>query len=145
MNSKTSINYTKAATSEPTAPAEPTYAEQFSIGPHQVAVVVDEDPQNSAPSSLYEDRDGLLIQSRRPVNLSFCPKCSREHVRTRTRTHPNFVTWILAGVTGALCFPLFWIPLVVDAAKQTDHYCQNCGQKLGTIKPLEGCCVKEEE
>lgn len=85
----------------------------------------------------------LLNGSREPMQIPFCPHCSAEQVRTRTKTYPNLVTWASVVVTATICFPLFWVPLVVDPCKRTDHYCSNCGRKIGSIQPLEGFCEKE--
>ena len=133
---KTSVSYSKV----PTAEAQPV-VEQFSIGPHDVTIVVDENTNknnaNRGPSINLAASQNALLQSRKPVQLAFCPNCSKEDVRTRTRTYPSFVTWTLAFVTGVVFFPVFWVPLVVDGAKQTDHYCQNCGVKVGRVKPFQ--------
>lgn len=122
--------------------AEPA-VEEFTVGSSQVTVIVDENasPYNTAPEST--NPRFLLLGSRRPVNLSQCPKCAKAHVRTSTRTYPSAVTWVGVVVSAFICLPLCWVPLLVDPLKQTDHFCQSCGQKIGTIKALEGCCVKE--
>jgi hypothetical protein len=83
------------------------------------------------------------INSRKPVLLTLCPKCSQHQVRTTTRTYPSVLTWVLVGVTAAVFWPICWLPLVSDSCKQTDHYCQHCGEKVGRIKALENVCVKE--
>jgi hypothetical protein len=62
----------------------------------------------------------------------------------RTVSYPSAVTWVCVAVGAVTCFPICWVPLVVDTMKQTDHYCQICNQKLAQIKPLEGCCIKEQ-
>ncbi|CAJ1938026.1 unnamed protein product [Cylindrotheca closterium] len=93
----------------------------------------------------YEsDLDITISGSRRPIQLPLCPHCGAEHVRTHTRTHPNAATWAGVGVGAIVFFPLCWIPLVSDAMKKTDHYCQNCNNKIGSVKPFEGFCVKEQ-
>lgn len=109
--------------------------------------------KSSAPSSsiftnktqnFYEtDRNTTLSGSRRPVNLSVCPHCAREHIRTRTRTYPSAATWVCVGVSAMIFLPLAAIPLVSDSMKKTDHFCQSCGSQIGTVKPFESYCVKE--
>ena len=83
------------------------------------------------------------INSRKPVQLTMCPNCRQNQVRTTTRTYPSVVTWVLVGVTACVFWPVCWLPLVFDGCKQTDHYCQQCGEKVGKIKALENTCVKE--
>ena len=85
-----------------------------------------------------------VLKSRHPMNLAFCPNCCEDNIRTRTRTYPSAVTWTAVAVSAITFFPFFWVPLVVDNMKQTDHYCQKCGQKLATIKALQGSFAKEE-
>lgn len=103
------------------------------------------DPPSPSSKNFYEtDTDYSISGSRRPIQIPMCPHCSAKYVRTRTRTHPNAATWAGVGVGAIVFFPLCWIPLVADGMKKTDHYCQNCGNKLGSVKPFEGFCVKEE-
>lgn len=108
-------------------------------------------PYCSRSSSSYKcnkhfyktEKNTTLSGSRKPVNLPVCPHCGTEHIRTRTKTYPTAATWASVGVGAVVFFPLCWIPLVSDSMKKTDHYCQACGNKIGTVKPLEGFCVKE--
>lgn len=93
----------------------------------------------------YESDLSITISgSRNPIQIPLCPHCGAEHVRTHTRTHPNVATWASVGVGAVVFFPLCWVPLVSDATKQTDHYCQNCHKKIGSVRPFEGFCVKEQ-
>ena len=102
-------------------------------------------PQNSSPPTHSYTPPGnryksnLTIGSRRPIQLSECPNCRRNDVRTRTRTHASGATWACVAV-GLFTVPLLcWIPLVVPPLKQTDHYCQQCGHRVGKVKFLESC------
>eukprot|EP00980_Cylindrotheca_fusiformis_P001085 scaffold305_cov110-Cylindrotheca_fusiformis.AAC.3 len=119
----------------------------ITIGDKDIKVIVDNtDDQNTRPSernSYSLEKDPSLAGHRSPVNLPFCPHCAKENIRTSTKTYPNGVTWAWVAVGAVFCFPLCWVPLVVDKMKKTDHYCQNCGQKLASIGPLEGVGVKE--
>jgi hypothetical protein len=83
------------------------------------------------------------IKGRKPVQLAMCPKCDQNQVRTTTKTHPSVVTWVLVGVTATVFWPVCWLPLVSDGCKQTVHYCQQCGEKIGKIKALQNVYVKE--
>ena len=80
---------------------------------------------------------------RRPVHMPLCPNCKHANAKTRTVTRPGAVTWVLVAVGATFVLPLCWIPLVVDSMKQTDHFCQQCGQKVGRVKPLGDWAVKE--
>eukprot|EP00980_Cylindrotheca_fusiformis_P001084 scaffold305_cov110-Cylindrotheca_fusiformis.AAC.2 len=88
-------------------------------------------------------QDPALAGRHKPVNIPCCPHCNSKNVRTRTISYPNAATWTAVAVGAVVFFPICWIPLVVDKMKKTDHYCQNCGEKLGTVRPLEGVGVKE--
>ncbi|KAL3937641.1 MAG: hypothetical protein SGBAC_007293 [Bacillariaceae sp.] len=114
-------------------------------------------PQNSGPPAPRANMDQMLAKkyyetdlditisgSRNPIQIPVCPHCSAEHVRTHTRTKPNAATWAGVGVGAVVFFPLCWVPLVMDGMKKTDHYCQNCHNKIGTVNPFEGFCVKEQ-
>lgn len=125
------------------------YVQGFAVGSsHAVTVIVDENTSrnnnnNNTDPYAPESPSSYLQGTRTPVLLSMCPHCQKPNVRTSTRTYPTAATWI-GVVATAFCFlPIAWVPLVVDSCKQTDHYCQNCGKKIGTVKPLEGCFVKE--
>ena len=135
---KSDISYASVPS---TSDGQGPYVQGFAVGDSQaVTVIVDENNRNP-----YANQDDPFVGStRRPVELALCPKCHATNVRTRTRTYPTLGTWVGAVGVGICFFPLFWVPLVVDTCKQTDHYCQACNQKLASIKPLEGCCVKEQ-
>eukprot|EP00526_Cylindrotheca_closterium_P024210 CAMPEP_0113637642 /NCGR_PEP_ID=MMETSP0017_2-20120614/19710_1 /TAXON_ID=2856 /ORGANISM="Cylindrotheca closterium" /LENGTH=149 /DNA_ID=CAMNT_0000548693 /DNA_START=808 /DNA_END=1260 /DNA_ORIENTATION=- /assembly_acc=CAM_ASM_000147 len=148
MASPTKMNYLSS----------PTYAYDTPM-----VEVSDATPQSSAPQTDYRstntrvnmdemlakkyyetDLDITISGSRRPIQIPLCPHCGAEHVRTHTRTHPNAATWAGVGVGAVVFFPLCWVPLVSDGCKKTDHYCQHCHNKIGTVKPFEGFCVKEQ-
>lgn len=55
-----------------------------------------------------------------------CPKCNEEcAVRTDGLNTTGIVLLIVLIL---FCFPLFWIPLVVDGCKK--HVCVKCGTPL---------------
>lgn len=149
---KSDVSYASLPTSAPStvdpkthpdATAEP-YVEGFVVGSsHAVTVIVDENTNSAYAPKQMERGASLLSYSRRPVELKKCPNCHASHVRTSTRTYPSAITWVGVVVSACIFVPLCWIPLVVDPMKQTDHYCQSCGKKVGTIKALDGCFVKE--
>jgi predicted RNA-binding Zn-ribbon protein involved in translation (DUF1610 family) len=77
------------------------------------------------------------VGSRKPVVLTYCPQCAKEHVTTTTRTKVTGTTWICVAVGIIIFWPLFWVPLVARPMKQTNHYCSSCGTKVGRIKPFQ--------
>jgi lipopolysaccharide-induced tumor necrosis factor-alpha factor len=93
--------------------------------------------QESAPTV---QPPGISL-GRRPFDMTVCPMCSETDICTRTRTYPTLLVWICVAIVAVVLWPLCWIPLVVDPLKQTDHYCQKCGEKVGETRPLEDCCV----
>jgi hypothetical protein len=123
-----------------------------------VAVVVVDD-------TTFMDEPALPVQERAanvqpsptslrlsPVHTMMCPDCSETDIDTRTRAYSFLTAWIAVPVgiiVISLVFePLCWIPLVLqvvfDPFKQTDQYCQRCGEKVGEVGPLEDCCVREQ-
>jgi hypothetical protein len=100
---------------------------------------------NSCDNSSYASAapGAVRIEGRKPLQLTMCPKCDRNQVRTTTKTYPSVVTWVLVGATATVFWPICWLPLVSDGCKQTDHYCQQCGEKIGQIKALRNVYVKE--
>eukprot|EP00525_Craspedostauros_australis_P013016 CAMPEP_0198135106 /NCGR_PEP_ID=MMETSP1442-20131203/60419_1 /TAXON_ID= /ORGANISM="Craspedostauros australis, Strain CCMP3328" /LENGTH=155 /DNA_ID=CAMNT_0043796267 /DNA_START=114 /DNA_END=581 /DNA_ORIENTATION=+ len=119
----------------PTAPPTPS-VQGYATHSHNV-------PADDSTFSAYNDTEATKIDGRTPMFLIRCPTCNRENVRTLTRTYPNAATWVFVGISAIVFTPLFWVPLVMDSMKQTDHFCQSCGGKVGTVKPMEDCCVKE--
>jgi hypothetical protein len=109
-------------------------------GTPEASIIHNETPDDNYSYSYYSyvsaAPGAARIKSRKPVQLTMCPKCDRNQVRTTTRTHPSGVTWALVGVTAIVFWPICWLPLVSDGCKQTDHYCQECGEKVGKIKAL---------
>jgi hypothetical protein len=77
--------------------------------------------------------------TRHPMEIT-CPHCQQES-RTRIRTFPTWQTWSCAGVFLFLFWPICWGPLVLDACKQTDHFCVLCGTHIGQVNAFEDCCV----
>ena len=148
---KSDISYASVPSVAPNAYSSTSqpYVDGFVVGSHAVTVIVDEHdtrPQQQAGAAgpYAPDRQvDIFSGSRHPVQLSVCPQCGKSHVRTLTRTYPSAVTWVGVVATAIVFFPICWIPLVVDSMKQTDHYCQECGRKVGSIKAMEGCFVKE--
>jgi len=101
-------------------------------------------PPDQTPTAVKENSKTPTIEnpryigvdSRKPVVLSYCPNCAKEHVATSTRTKATGTTWLLVAAGVVVFWPLCWVPLVVNPMKQTDHYCQGCGAKVGRVKPF---------
>jgi predicted RNA-binding Zn-ribbon protein involved in translation (DUF1610 family) len=107
------------------AHANPTYSNNYTM--EQAAST----PQGEAKvlKPKYVD-----IQSRNPVVLTHCPHCGVEQVGTRTRTQSTGATWACCGAGFILFWPLCWLPFAIKEAKQTNHYCMSCNQKVGRVK-----------
>lgn len=107
-----------------------------------IAAVVVQDEKDNIPQTAKQHgvRSGVFISTRRPVHLT-CPHCSTSNVKTRTRTAPSFVTWVAAGVTLIVLWPLCWLPLVLDNCKDTQHFCPNCNKEVGKVQAFSDCCV----
>ena len=149
MNSKTDYQQVPTTTDASAAttnntPTSSSYA--FHVADSAVRVVVDNDANNNGnPYESDQDHPAILLGSNRnPVTLHTCPHCAEEMVRTRTRTYPSLATWGCAVVTGIFFLPIAWLPFCLDSTRQTDHYCQKCNAKIGSVRPMEGCCVKEQ-
>lgn len=149
MVSKSNPEYaspSSVASSAPSAADDVIEPPIITIGENDIRVVLDKESRRvprCERNSYKLENDPCISGRRRPTNIAFCPHCSKENVRTRTKSYPTAVTWTCVAVGAVAFFPLCWVPLVVDGLKKTDHYCQNCGQKLATIKPLQGVGVKE--
>mmetsp|Transcript_17648 Transcript_17648/g.42955 ORF Transcript_17648/g.42955 Transcript_17648/m.42955 type:complete len:176 (-) Transcript_17648:2131-2658(-) len=94
-------------------------------------------PPAQSHYSMMEQRQYVYIDSRKPVTLTMCPKCTKEHVTTTTRTKPNGVTAICVVAGVFIFWPLCWLPLCIRPMKQTNHYCTCCGAKVGRVKPFQ--------
>ncbi|CAF1187357.1 unnamed protein product [Rotaria sp. Silwood1] len=77
----------------------------------------------------------VIIVGEYPTQCT-CPQCGKQIV-TRTQKKSGMLAWIICAV---LFFTLLWlccwIPFCVDACKDTQHYCPNCGTLLGVKKQI---------
>ena len=96
---------------------------------------------HAKPTASGNEREAPL--NRHPTQLRTCPNCSASNIGTRTQTYPSCETWVFCGAVALFFWPVFWIPLVMDSAKRTDHLCNHCHSVVGTVKPFSDCCVKE--
>ena len=90
-------------------------------------------PPKNAPVVVFE-------YSRNPMNLDKCPHC-HQPTRTRIVSYPSFVTWISVVFIFFIFWPLFWLPLILESTRHTDHFCSKCGAKIGEIGAYKDCCV----
>ena len=68
-----------------------------------------------------------------PIRMT-CNFCNKSII-TRTNPKSGILTFLLAGglcVLGLWCCA--WIPLVIDAGKDTEHVCPACNNLLGIRK-----------
>jgi predicted RNA-binding Zn-ribbon protein involved in translation (DUF1610 family) len=79
----------------------------------------------------------VYLETRKPVTLTYCPHCAKQNITTQTRTKVTGTTWACFAAGVLIFWPLCWIPFVVKPMKQTNHYCSNCGVKVGRVKPFQ--------
>lgn len=128
---------------EPSASA-PTFIEQSrSTAGSPVPVHTGTAPSSNFPAAASRQRQQpvVLFLRRGPTAMARCPACGASNVKTRTTTSPNWATWATAAGILLVCWPACWVPLVVDQAKRTDHYCPRCRHRVGSIGPYQDCCV----
>jgi hypothetical protein len=83
-----------------------------------------------------------LEYGRRPALLPSCPYCQSLNVRSRLQTFPSWKTWAAVLLIALVFWPLAWIPLVLDCAKSTEHYCPSCHALVGSVDAFDDACVK---
>ena len=93
--------------------------------------------QSNQQCAAIENPRYVRIDSRKPVMLTYCPRCAKEHVPTNTRTKVTGTTWVVVVAGLFIFWPLAWLPLVIRPCKQTNHYCNGCGAKVGRVKPFQ--------
>jgi hypothetical protein len=86
---------------------------------------------------LVKNPNYVHIASRKPVTLTYCPKCAKHQVSTSTQTKATGTTWLCGGAGVIVFWPLALVPLVAKSMKETNHYCQNCRVKVGQVKPFQ--------
>lgn len=141
-----------------TVAKETIIEEGYKLAPDEnipvVTATLVEDPEQIPQSTIYKllppDNLHVLFHpntgqeqqrlSRIPVQMITCPKCNKSNTLTKIRTFPSCVTWTCVGATFFLFWPLCWLPLVIDSTKQTDHFCTNCNEKIGEVRPFVDCC-----
>lgn len=96
-----------------------------------------EQPQQQHTLPVILESKYIFIDSRNPVTLSYCPQCSEKHVTTKTQTKANGITAICVVAGLFIFWPLCWLPLCIKPLKQTNHYCTQCGAKVGRVKPFQ--------
>ena len=59
-----------------------------------------------------------------------CPYCSYEG-EPRSRQKVSMGGWVFFVVLLFVCLPLCWLPFVMDACKDDEKECAQCGIKFG--------------
>lgn len=90
-----------------------------------------------------EAETGNVEFGRFPVDIT-CPHCGHKGL-TKTKTFPNLKTLVGMLLIVAVFWPLFWLPLIIDNCKETEHSCDNCKNKLGSIDAFEDCCTTSSD
>mmetsp|Transcript_14554 Transcript_14554/g.22445 ORF Transcript_14554/g.22445 Transcript_14554/m.22445 type:complete len:177 (+) Transcript_14554:88-618(+) len=126
----------------------PTVAEAINIsklaaaGASSAAVGAATHNSYSASSQQQRQSDNGSL-GRFPTSIDTCPHCRTANIATKMRTYPTCETWAMIIALFFVFWPVCWFPLVMDSCKTTDHYCTNCNEHVGRVKPLSDCCVKE--
>ncbi|KAL3764647.1 hypothetical protein ACHAWO_010451 [Cyclotella atomus] len=95
------------------------------------------------PEEVSAALNGVILGRSFPVTLPECPYCKKKNVMTVLDTHATSGTYIMCvflGIISALI--LWWIPLVLDSCKKTDHKCSKCEKIVGSIEAFSdsSCC-----
>ncbi|KAL3810380.1 hypothetical protein ACHAXA_002847 [Cyclostephanos tholiformis] len=98
---------------------------------------------NHANARTNKHDDILPSLTRHPTSIQQCPHCGATNVMTSTRTYPGPETYVMCLILMLVFWPVCWMPLVMDAAKRTDHMCKRCGGVVGHVKALSDCCIEE--
>mmetsp|Transcript_26427 Transcript_26427/g.41468 ORF Transcript_26427/g.41468 Transcript_26427/m.41468 type:complete len:185 (+) Transcript_26427:68-622(+) len=72
----------------------------------------------------------------RPCSVT-CPSCHHTGL-TKINQQCGACTWISAILLLLFCFPLFWVPFVCPSCYDTEHFCRNCGRRVGWTQAE--CC-----
>ncbi|CAN9509963.1 unnamed protein product [Ophioblennius macclurei] len=100
----------------------------------------DYNPNNPPNAVMQQPMANMVMVSEQsfgelPV-LTTCPHCHTS-VSTSTKYVTGGLTWLLCIVFGCiLCCLFFWIPFVVNSAKDVEHYCPNCSNIIYRYKRL---------
>lgn len=121
-----------AAPIAPSAPAEYQVKEQ--------AARLMKAPEDPGPTTA-KVLPNFAVMTRHPMALTPCMHCGTNS-RTRVVTSPNWITWCVVALLLFLFWPLFWMPLVFMNSRLSEHFCNHCSAKIGSIHPCEDCCVK---
>jgi len=108
--------------------------DDYSVGAPTVATIPEDAPPRVAQQP--GQKGYVYVGSRMPVTLTCCPRCAEQQITTRAVTKPTGTTWACVGVGFLVFWPICWVPLVGKSWKQTNHYCTNCGGKVGRVKPF---------
>ncbi len=60
-----------------------------------------------------------------------CPYCGHEGMPYVERKKLSTGGWVLFAVLLLVCFPICWLPFVIDACKEEERKCPGCSMKLG--------------
>ena len=63
--------------------------------------------------------------------MAQCPVCNHEG-EPKVDRQISVTGWVVFAALLFVCFPLCWIPFVVDGCKEDVFRCESCGAKIGT-------------
>ncbi|KAI8901281.1 LITAF-like zinc ribbon domain-containing protein [Globomyces pollinis-pini] len=72
----------------------------------------------------------------RQSQMMVCPNCSYS-VQTVTTKELGLGSYLAAGACCLVCFPCFWVPLVIDDLKDVTHHCPQCRALVGEKKLIQ--------
>ena len=136
--------YTQVAVAEPVV----DYDEQHvTIGKTTVSPDNDHDDNRKPPPFLDQPAPPIVIGRnpkyvdlkgiRDPVMLTYCPRCTKQNITTRTKDKATSATWVGALVGFVVFWPLAIVPFCVKGMKETEHHCPNCGEKVGKVEAFK--------
>jgi lipopolysaccharide-induced tumor necrosis factor-alpha factor len=80
-------------------------------------------------STAVPTTQSLILKGERPLAFK-CPFCDFEGIPATEKKGLTGGGWALFAVLMLICFPLFWLPFVIDGCKQEHRKCVSCGSKL---------------
>jgi len=114
------------------------------VAPPPPTAPLRDQPPPTTTTTTSSSSSTTTFWTRHPTSIPgpCCPHCHAVGARTRIETFPTCHSWLFAAVLLLVFWPICWIPLVMDACKQTNHHCVNCNAKVGQVDAFADCCVK---
>ncbi|KAI9230446.1 MAG: LITAF-like zinc ribbon domain-containing protein [Piptocephalis tieghemiana] len=75
----------------------------------------------------------VIVVPDRSSTQVYCPYCNTT-VTTRVSRRPGLAAGCWAAICCFVCWPCFWIPLVVDPCLDEVHYCSRCSRAVAVYE-----------